>query len=213
MSKEMTDKEKDLNQYFTPPGPVALLYEYLDYDVNEFNRKSRVLEPCAGDGGVANVFGAYGHPIQTNDIDPSLEADLTTDFLKAPVEKYIQPDWVITNPPFTIRIDGELKKASDFVKKAMKVARKGVAFLVRSSFLEPCNDRKNLLKHRPPNNIIILPRISFTRDGKTDSANYHWLIWRKYATDLWRTEVDDVVWRTRKDVKRAAEKFKLRPVE
>jgi predicted RNA methylase len=215
----MTEKEKNLNQYFTPPGPVALAYNYLQGEcAPHFGTHSIIMEPCVGDGGIAKVFAAYGHKVLTNDVDPELGADLTTDFLKEPSETYTDelggyPHWVITNPPFTIRIDGELKKASDFVKRALSIASKGVAFLVRSSFLEPCNDRKRLLKECPPSDILVLPRISFTQDGKTDSANYHWLIWRKYATDLWRTEVDDVVWRTRKDVKRAAEKFKLRPVE
>lgn len=212
--KEMTDKEKALNQYFTPPGPVALAYDYLDKEVQEFNRQSTIMEPCVGDGGIANVFAAHGHKVLTNDVDPELEADLTTDFIKTPMDTYWlshigRPDWVVTNPPFTTKD----YKASDFVKKAMKVARRGVAFLVRSSFLEPCNDRKELLKTHPPSDILILPRISFSRDGKTDSANYHWLIWSWSDGHGWPICVKNVEWYDRADVARYKKMIEPRLVE
>jgi predicted RNA methylase len=215
----MTEKEKNLNQYFTPPGPVALAYNYLQGEcAPHFGTHSIIMEPCVGDGGIAKVFAAYGHKVLTNDVDPELGADLTTDFLKEPSETYTDelggyPHWVITNPPFTIRIDGELKKASDFVKRALSIASKGVAFLVRSSFLEPCNDRKRLLKECPPSDILVLPRISFTQDGKTDSANYHWLIWRRRSGTEYIDEVKNVEWFDRDDVAHFKNKIDLKLVE
>jgi hypothetical protein len=37
-------------------------------------------------------------------------------------------DWVITNPPFRL--------AEEFITKSLKIARKGVAMLVRTVFIE-----------------------------------------------------------------------------
>lgn len=190
---KMSKRAKELNQYFTPPGPVVLLREYL-MDGVYFGQSRNVFEPCAGDGGIADVFDNYGHDVVTNDVDPRMGADITSDFVRGEAE-YPEADWIITNPPFTTAD----YKASDFVKQALRMRPDGgVAFLVRSSFLEPCRDRKKLLKRRPPNDILILPRISFSRDGKTDSANYHWLIW---YTETPIGKVRSVEWYDRKDVK------------
>ena len=50
-------------------------------------------------------------------------------------------DWVITNPPF--------KAAEEFVSKALPVARRGVAVLVRTVFIESVGRWDRLFRDRP----------------------------------------------------------------
>jgi hypothetical protein len=48
--------------------------------------------------------------------------------------------------------------------------------LLRLSYLEPCNNRAEFLSVNPPS-LIVLPRISFTGDGKTDNVTCAWFVW------------------------------------
>ena len=56
--------------------------------------------------------------------------------------------------------------------------------LLRATFGEPCGPcprapragRQWLLRH-PPKALLLLPRISFTGDGETDSAAAWWFLW------------------------------------
>jgi hypothetical protein len=55
--------------------------------------------------------------------------------------------------------------------------------LLRLSFLEPTRERGPWLAANPPDLVIVLPRISFTGDGKTDSVTCAWMIWDKDIKD------------------------------
>jgi len=55
-----------------------------------------------------------------------------------------------------------------------------VAMLLRLSFLEPTakvNPRGPWLAECPPSRLIVLPRCSYTGDGRTDSVTTAWMIW------------------------------------
>ena len=80
-------------------------------------------------------------------------------------------DFVVTNPPFSL--------ASSILPLAYEHARVGVAFLLRLSYLEPCRDRADWLVQHPLTKLIVLPRISFTGDRKTDSVTCGWFVWIK----------------------------------
>ena len=51
-------------------------------------------------------------------------------------------DWVITNPPFKI--------AEDFIFESLRVARVGVAMLVRTVFIESVGRYDRLFSQNPP---------------------------------------------------------------
>jgi len=51
-------------------------------------------------------------------------------------------DWVITNPPFRL--------AEEFVQRSLIVARKGVAILARTVFIESVGRYHNLFELNPP---------------------------------------------------------------
>jgi len=113
----------------------------------------------------------------TFDIDPAMGptfvADMTRDDNWAP--HLPRPEFVITNPPFNC--------ALPIVQQGVEKAKWAAAFLLRLSFLEPTFDRGGWLRDNPPTRIIVLPRISFTEDGKTDSVTCAWMIWDKRFAD------------------------------
>lgn len=154
---------RDLDAYYTPASAVGTLLKYIHVD------GCRVMEPMSGDGAIARKLVAAGAEVITNDINPDVLAlthhDATDpDFwtLGGGVE------WVITNPAFDV--------AHQVVPLAVQHAN-NVAMLLRLSFLEPCANRAMFLADCPPASLIVLPRISFTGDGKTDTVTCAWMLW------------------------------------
>lgn len=133
-----------------------------------------LFECCAGDGAIANVLeGINGKSyVMRNDIDRE-RPNLNFAFDASDESKWIgYYDWVITNPPFN--------QAAQIVPIAYNRAKRGIAMLLRLSFLEPVEDRGAWLNEHPPTTLIVLPRISFTGNGKTDSVTCAWMVWEKH---------------------------------
>ena len=133
----------------------------------------RILEPCAGNGAIAAVLKrAWGEDrVITNDIDPQWGCDAELDACDDKLYNIVDADAIITNPPFSL--------AHVIVPKAVESAHVVCAMLLRLSWLEPVMNRDQWLAENPPDRLIVLPRISFTGDGKTDSVTCGWYIWQK----------------------------------
>ena len=133
----------------------------------------RVLECCAGAGDISRALGGSScRTIVTNDIDPKWPTWHTLDARLFETWEYIGPPrWTVSNPPFSC--------ALPIVQQAVRCSVDGVAMLLRLSFLEPTKDRGPWLAEHPPTRVIVLPRISFTGDGKTDSVTCAWLAWER----------------------------------
>jgi len=160
---------KHRDQYFTPKSLTTALLQTVKIS-------GTVLEPCCGEGWIADVLKDYECDVITNDIDEKFPAHFNLDatsesFWLQMKGGYKDINWICTNPPFSL--------AHTFMKEAYKLATTGVALLVRLSFLEPCEGRDKFLVAHPPDQIIVMPRISFTGDGKSDSVTCCWLIWYK----------------------------------
>lgn len=138
-----------------------------------------VLECCSGADDITNVLRA--HPgvtsVATNDVDPSRPSDTHHDartpspFLREPATGKTY-DWVVTNPPFNQAIE---------ILKAAHASGANCAFLLRLSFLEPVQDRGPWLSENPPDEMLVMPRYSFTGDGNTDSVTCAWMIWYNHG--------------------------------
>lgn len=155
------------DQYFTPRWATEELLRHI-----EVRPTHSVLEPCVGDGAISNVLREKTSSVYTNDIDEHMWASYhedaaSPDFWKVYGQNY---DWIISNPPFSLAIE--------IVSQAVAASIWGTAMLLRLSFLEPTLDRGPWLAENPPDQIIVLPRISFTGDGKTDSVTTAWFIWQ-----------------------------------
>jgi hypothetical protein len=131
-------------------------------------------EPCVGAGDIKDVLRQYPgvRCVLTNDIDPERHASTRLDARRSEAW-HGEADWVVSNPPFS--------DAMAIVRLAYTHARWGVAMLLRLSFLEPTEDRGPWLAEHPPTHLIVMPRISFTGDGKTDSVTTAWLVWDRMA--------------------------------
>lgn len=135
-------------------------------------RGARVLEPCVGAGDISDALIGAGCCVETNDFDRRVVADshLDATFVRS-WQEIERPDFVVTNPPFSL--------APAIVPLAWEHATVGVAMLLRLSYLEPCENRATWLEAHPPGKVLVLPRISFTGDGKTDSVTCAWIGWAK----------------------------------
>lgn len=149
-----------------------------------------VFEPCVGDGAISGALAKAPQSsearIYTGDIDPqwspmvcgdALERQFWDDAVSRIESDFMystEIDWVVTNPPFNV--------AAQIVPIAFNRAAKGIAMLLRLSYLEPVENRGSWLNQHPPTDLIVLPRISFTGNGKTDNVTCAWMVWRKAAT-------------------------------
>jgi hypothetical protein len=161
--------KKHREQYFTPKSLTTALLQNIKVE-------GTVLEPCSGEGWIADVLDSYELNVITNDIDEKFNTQFNLDatnesFWRKMKEDFGPISFCITNPPFS--------QAHVFMKEAYKLATTGIALLVRLSFLEPCEGRDKFLASNPPSQIIVMPRVSFTGDGKSDSVTCAWLIWYK----------------------------------
>ncbi|MEO1432815.1 MAG: DNA cytosine methyltransferase, partial [Cyanobacteria bacterium J06633_8] len=182
-SKILTDllpvasRQVERHEFDFYQSPVWYAIELLKHQHIE----GTVLEPCVGDGAIADILDLSPliRDIFTNDIDSKrctnshLDATDPLNWVNMPVT-----DWVITNPPYS-------DSAAPIIQNAFNHARIGVAVFVRLSFLEPCSDRADFLKKHPPTKILYLPRFCFRKDKNrkwsTDSATIVCLIWDKTA--------------------------------
>mgnify|MGYP001552390382 FL=1 len=181
----------ELDRYYTPPWVIDALVTRLRSYL--FPRSGVILEPCCGDGRLADALRAHGWQVVTGDIDPDVEADHHWDFVEAAaLGRVPQVDAVVTNPPY--------RDVTRHVEAALSVSP-FVALLMPLSWLEPCADRAQIWLERPPSYVLVLPRPSFTGDGKTDPRTVAWYVWNRGGHRVARIEhVDPAIrkaWRDR----------------
>lgn len=182
----MTQNRRTLDQYFTPNKATSILLDNLtenwfyyglteDVEPKFLSANHKIIEPCCGDGAISYVIKSrLKTQVISNDIDPSLSEsnkDASDRETWEALDKITPIDWTITNPPYNL--------AAEILTLAYSFSRVGVAAFLRLSFLEPCKNRELLTVEHPPDQIVVLPRISFTGDNKTDSVTCGWFIWNK----------------------------------
>ena len=90
-----------------------------------------------------------------------------------------RPDWIVTNPPFN--------RAVEFAEIALDHAEVGVAFLVRTQWLEGGDRYTRLFSRRRPRLVAqYSERVAMTK-GRWDpnastAAAYCWVIWTRAPT-------------------------------
>jgi hypothetical protein len=157
------------NDYY--PTPEGLTLALLDWRGGSI-RDSRTYEPCAGDGRIAKILRTRSE-CTTADIDPKMPVDHCVDARYKVPDFEKEPDWIITNPPFSDAYT-ILRNMEYWLPNAT------IAFLLRLTFLEPTIERAEFLKANPPHELLVLPRTSFTADGKTDSVTCAWMLWHPH---------------------------------
>lgn len=140
----------------------------------------RALECCAGDGAIARVLEHSGLKVITNDVDPARDVQYRLDASTVDGWMLLPPvEWVVTNPPFGLA-DRIVPLAFNHWKPL-----RGVAMLLRLSWLEPTAARSAFLRAHPPTRLVVLPRHDFKGNGQTDSVTSAWFVWEKGASSAW----------------------------
>lgn len=159
----------------TPPWATRALCEHVLE--RESLSELACLEPACGRGYMAKPLTEYFQQVEAADAFHYGFAPVR-DFLEYPYETGSH-DWVITNPPFRL--------AEAFVLRALTVARRGVAILARTVFLESVGRHEALFSRTPPSAFAqFVERVPMVRgrlDQKASTATgYAWLVWDKSYT-------------------------------
>ncbi len=161
----------------TPPWATRALIEHVIAPRFEGLQTQTCLEPACGAGHMDKVLREYFGNTEASDIF-DYGYGKVADFLSAPYAVN-SVDWVITNPPFNA--------AEQFVERARQVARRGVAILARTVFIESVGRFERLFKPTPPacfaQFVERVPMVKGRLDRKASTATgYAWFIWTEEHT-------------------------------
>jgi hypothetical protein len=161
------------------PTPAHAIESLLDSDPPPKGRL--VLEPAAGDGAIVRVLLERGYRVTAIEIRaceiPQLQAlcpAICGDFLgPRPHELFADGRPVLTNPPFSLW--------RQFAARSLELqpnpTHRYIALLLRCNTLGS-GPAAEFWNNNPPSAIRPLKRRpSFSGDGKTDGAEYAWIIW------------------------------------
>lgn len=165
----------------TPPWATRALIEHVMAKFGDVENQT-CLEPACGVGHMDKVLLEYFDKTSASDIYPYGYGQVEN-FLTSPHEVR-SFDWVVTNPPF--------KDAEEFITTARKIARRGVAILARTVFIESVGRYNRLFSQHPPaifaQFVERVPMVKGRLDKKASTATgYAWFIWLN--TSVSSTEV------------------------
>ncbi len=209
------DASADSIDFFpTPPWGARAGAEV----VKRLDPGARTVWECAcGAGHMAHgLRDAFPHVVTSDAY--AYDGNAIHDFLGPDPTPFGRPDWVITNPPF--------EPAAAFAARAWETARRGVALLLRTGFLEGTGRHPLLFGERPVTVIAPfserLPMLRGRYDPETASAAFYaWFIWIKPELrpqrfmarigDAWRPAVEPIPPGTRQRLFRRSDlRFALR---
>lgn len=133
----------------------------------------RVWEPACGQGHFAGPAAEYFHTVHASDIY-DFGFGQVNDFLQNPI-LFDDVEWIITNPPFA--------HAQSFVQMGLRVAKQGVAILVRLAFLATAGRHELLFGYPAHCCAVFSERVPMIL-GEWDPAastmtEYCAIVWRK----------------------------------
>lgn len=175
-----SDVRQPEDYYITPIIEVVNFLRAFEEEDMIFNSSNLiVLDPCAGGDekrpmsyptAIRQLYPNLSNNIQTIDIRKDSPAEIIEDYLVW--KPIVQPDIIITNPPF--------KLAIEVIQKALKDVKEGgyVIMLLRLNFFGSQKRFPFFLNNMPKYAYVHHKRISFT-GGSTDSTEYMHAVWIK----------------------------------
>lgn len=161
-----------LDDFPTPPWATrALLHHVIG---TKGLATQTCLEPACGAGHMARALQEAFGVVFALDVHP-YGFGLVQDFLKQPYPAD-NVDWVITNPPFIL--------AEEFIRRALPIARVGVAVLTRTTFIESKGRYERLFRDTHLTTMAQfverVPLLKGRLDPKgTTATGYCWLVWKR----------------------------------
>lgn len=181
-----------LDDFPTPPWATRALCEFLEELGFELSMLS-CREPAANRGHMVRpLFESFGH-VMASDIYDYGVGYIVQDYLFGLDEHFDRTDWTITNPPFRL--------AEQFIERALRLSRVGVAVIVRTSFLEGQDRCEGLFRKDPPAFVLQLSErcgmfkgrlmrlgtkyVDYKGDERSaaTATSYCWIVWLKGETD------------------------------
>lgn len=173
VSARRVEPADSADDFPTPPWATRALAEHI-LESKEALADMTCLEPACGRGYMSRPLQGYFKSVKSADAFDYGFGDVR-DFLTYPYETDAV-DWVVTNPPFRL--------AEEFILRGMRVARKGVAILARTVFLESIGRYENIFLNSPPSKFAQfterVPMVKGRVDPKASTATgYAWFVWEK----------------------------------
>lgn len=157
------------------PTPINTINKFLD----NYNLGGGVIfEPCAGNGNFIKAIRdkGYTNTIIANELREEEQENLIENganevyihnFLEDKID--IEPNVIITNPPFSI--------AKEFIEKCRTdYPNAKVVMLLRLAFLES-KRRKEFWDRHPVNHLYVLSERPRFINNKSDATAYAWFVW------------------------------------
>lgn len=159
----------------TPPWATRALLEHV---IPGHYGDQVCLEPACGAGHMAKPLAEYFGHVRASDLH-DYGFGPVRDYLTFPYETNAV-DWVITNPPF--------RHAEEFIARSLMVARRGVAVIARTVFLESSGRYNRLFRDNPPSAfaqfVERVPMVKGRLDAKaTTATGYAWFVWEQGYSD------------------------------
>jgi hypothetical protein len=170
MSQRVEAKDSP-DDFPTPPWATRALIEYV-LEGKEALAEMSCWEPACGVGHMSKVLKEYFLTVRSSDAHDYRYGEILDFVATSSLGK--SHDWIITNPPF--------RRAEEFVLRALESARKGVAVLARSVFLESVGRYQTIFRDIPPTKFAQfserVPMVKGRLDKKASTATgYAWLVW------------------------------------
>ena len=166
-----------LDFFPTPPWATRALIEQVLKAGGETLADKSVWEPAAGAGHMTEVLREAFGQVHASDVFDYGRGYALGSFTGAGPDVArcpFVPDWIITNPPFN--------GAEAFVARATREARRGVAVLVRTAWLESVGRYHSTFQRQPPATVALfverVPMVKGRWDPEASTAtSYCWVIW------------------------------------
>lgn len=170
-----------LDFFPTPPWATRALIRDVLGEANVAGL--RCWEPAAGEGHMAEVLREFFAVVHASDVHDYGRGYAIGDFagrggldLGDAARCPIAADWIITNPPFNL--------ASQFLARALGEAKRGVALLLRTAWLESEDRYRDVFSRTAPSTVAQfverVPMVKGRWDPDASSATaYLWLVWER----------------------------------
>lgn len=164
-----------LDDFPTPPWATRALLEQLSA-LGLIVPGHTCREPCANRGYMVRPLEDFFVMVDALDVHDYGEGYRRADYLFG--DDLPRVEWTFMNPPFRL--------AEQFIMKARRESKIGVAALVRSAFTESAARYDSLYARTPPDYVFQyverVPMVKGRYDPKASTAtSYCWLVWLKYG--------------------------------
>lgn len=191
-----------LDFFPTPPWATRALIEHVIGLAGGGNLSS-VWEPACGAGHMARPLAECFDRVEASDV-ADRGYGRVADFLWPDSNPSLPVDWIITNPPFAL--------AEEFVLRAVRVARVGVAMLARTNFFESEGRYRSIFGPNGRRLAIYAPfaeRVPMVKgrvDPKASTATaYAWFVWEVSELQSLNPPIVKVIPPCRRDLERVGD--------